>query len=99
MARDERLTCRLNPHTSPFAMNCRLYKLPDHFLIPLLLRLDQMPNMACFYCNADTVLYINSKPLCFECVALIDAGKPPKKPVTREAAEPAHEKTRTAGSA
>jgi hypothetical protein len=53
---------------------------------------------ACSYCNAETVLYMKSTPVCFECLALIEAGKAPKKPVAKETAEPAPEKSRTAGS-
>jgi len=51
----------------------------------------------CAYCGALTKLYHGGAPMCLECAALIDAGKPPKKPPEKEIG--ADElKTGTAGS-
>ena len=33
----------------------------------------------CVYCGADTILYVDNRPVCIECSDLIDAGKKPKK--------------------
>jgi len=45
----------------------------------------------CVYCGADTILYVNGRPVCVRCSDEIDAGRKPPSRETQPKDEPKSE--------